>query len=136
VGWLGSTKPNPSPVDIASQTSVKSGECGVDGLNGQAYYNVGRAWNDLGQYNVLGPYDEAIHFFKCSESAINNDQHPDLWWQTRAFLYRDWGYALLGERKCPDAKRKFEDAKKIFDAHNFDDKGASQDGIIKAQQCK
>jgi hypothetical protein len=131
-GWLKGPDTHPSdpgPTLFNSAPDTDPCSAGVPNIP-QCYLSFGHAWNDIGKY------DQAISLFQRSDKALDNTDTPRDWWQTRAYLYREWGYALLGKRSCPEAVAKFEAAKKIFESNNQNDGGAIQEGIVKAQQCK
>jgi len=113
-GWLGAKRED-KPTSPIGLPKGDTGDCTVKDLNGQAYYNVGRAWNDLHQY------DEAARYFNCGASAIEgikDKKDRDAWWETHAFILKDWGSALGGgEGKWCDAKVKFEGAIALLDPH-------------------
>ena len=98
--------------------------------NPQCYLSLGHAWNDLGKY------DTAISLFEHAEAGIKAQPNQSAMWRSYAYLYRDWGYALLGKGSCHEALDKFKPAKKLFDDNHENAGGATQEGINKAQQCK
>jgi hypothetical protein len=114
-GWLRSEQPSKDqPIE---QTAQIEGPCTSEKLDPQGYYNIGKAWNDLGKY------DRAIAFFTCGESAIAemSSERREAGRETHGFLILDWGNALRGRALTSQrrddwcaAKDRFQKAQTIF----------------------
>ena len=140
-------KVSPSTSEPSTSRTAAKGLCTTEKLDPQGYYNLGKTWNDLKQY------DQAITYFECGESAFlkMENERQEGGRETHAFLILDWGNAergkALSSRKRKDwcaAKDKFQQAQSLFDFDPIKNKPevmnalpTIQANLVEAQQaCK
>jgi tetratricopeptide (TPR) repeat protein len=95
------------------------------------YLKRGEAFNDVGQFA------DAAADFQRGDQLVPQQQNPDAYQSTQAYIDKDWGYTLLLEtpKRCALAAQKFTKAKNLFDALHQTD-SATQQGLTEVQHCK
>ncbi len=84
--------------------------------------------------NRLRKYDDAVGKFQRADNLVKvkRQARPEDYWETQAYIDKDWGYALLGLELCA-AEQKFEDAVHLFQTHHLPEK-ATDIGLDKAKE--